>query len=353
MTQMISLHIKKGYKLKITGEPPKSMVALPKPSHVALLPEKIPFIKPRLKVKIGDHVDIGTEIFEDKRNPDIKFLSPGGGRITGINFGLRRVIQEVIIKLDSNENHCSFETINEDSLQNLDRSRLVSLLLKGGLWPLLRVFPYQDIARPDIIPPQIIVSLKSSEPFQASPEIFLDGNTALFTFGINVLEKLSNNNVIIAANSEDKNRLQSVSGRITHMVSGDYPADHPGVILYKTKTSAAQNTSWFIDGQDVLLLAKLLKEGVYPTERVIAVGGELAPHPGHIKTRLGAPISHITQNGNCRTKTRYVAGGVMTGYNIGKQSFLGFHETSVLMLPGGGNRELFGFIQPGFKKQSY
>ncbi|MCF8068135.1 MAG: 4Fe-4S binding protein [Desulfobacterales bacterium] len=350
---MISLNVKKGYRLKITGEPPKELVELPKPSHVALLPEKIPFIKPRLKVRVGDHVETGSEIFEDKRNTRLKFLSPGSGQITEINFGPRRVIKEVVIKLDNKESYVPFEHINKDGLQNIDRNDLVKMLSKGGLWPLLRALPYQDIAPTDKVPPQIIVSLGSSEPFQVSPEIYLDGNTDLFAFGISVLEKLSNNNVIIAANAEDKSRLPDQSGRITHIIKGDYPADNPGVILYKTKTSAAQNNSWFINTQDVLLIAGLLKEGAYPTGRIVAVGGELAPHPGYVKTRIGAPVSHITQNENNKIKSRCVAGGIMTGYSIDKKSFLGFYETSVLILPEGGKRELFGFIQPGFNKQSY
>jgi Na+-transporting NADH:ubiquinone oxidoreductase subunit A len=66
---------------------------LEKPARVALLSEKIPFVKPRLKVKTGDKVKVGTPVFEDKRNPNLVFLSPGGGKIANIDLGLRRVIK--------------------------------------------------------------------------------------------------------------------------------------------------------------------------------------------------------------------------------------------------------------------
>ena len=81
---MISVRVKKGCTLNISGKPSRELEILEKPKKVALLPEKIPFVKPRLKIKLGESVKIGTTVFEDKRNPDIKFVSPGGGEITDI-----------------------------------------------------------------------------------------------------------------------------------------------------------------------------------------------------------------------------------------------------------------------------
>ena len=60
---MISVNIKKGFGLNISGEPSHKVEVLEKPTRVALLPERIPFVKPRLKVKIGDQVKVGTPIF--------------------------------------------------------------------------------------------------------------------------------------------------------------------------------------------------------------------------------------------------------------------------------------------------
>ncbi|MBW2564806.1 MAG: hypothetical protein JRE29_12380 [Deltaproteobacteria bacterium] len=53
---MISLHVKKGYDLKIAGKPSREVEVLEKPDRVAVLPEKIPFIKPRLKIKVDDQI---------------------------------------------------------------------------------------------------------------------------------------------------------------------------------------------------------------------------------------------------------------------------------------------------------
>ena len=69
---MISVHVRKGYDLKIAGKPSREVEVLEKPDSVAVLPEKIPFIKPRLKIEVGDNVKVGSILFEDKRNPDLK-----------------------------------------------------------------------------------------------------------------------------------------------------------------------------------------------------------------------------------------------------------------------------------------
>ena len=78
---MKSIRIQKGYDLQISGEPSRELVRIETPECVASLPERIPFVKPRLAVKEGDTVKIGSILFADKRNPHVKFLSPGGGSI--------------------------------------------------------------------------------------------------------------------------------------------------------------------------------------------------------------------------------------------------------------------------------
>ncbi|MBW2681595.1 MAG: hypothetical protein JRD01_12775 [Deltaproteobacteria bacterium] len=37
------------------------------------------FVKPRLKVKTGDNIKVGTPVFEDKRNSNLTFFIAGRG----------------------------------------------------------------------------------------------------------------------------------------------------------------------------------------------------------------------------------------------------------------------------------
>ena len=348
---MTTIHIKKGYNLNILGKPAEDIIVLTAPDRVALLPERIPFIKPRLKVKIGDTVQIGTPLIEDKRDPTIQLHSPGGGRITDIRFGPRRVIEAIVIAVAQNEEHVTFDSYTDKEIENLERTRLVQSIVKGGLWPLIRELPYRDYPSPDTIPPAIYISLDNLEPFQPLPEIYLKDNLELFDFGLKVMQRLTAGQLMVSARQNGSNINSRLNGIINLRYTGNYPAHDPGTLLYHTKTSAAENHAWYIDGQDVLLIASLLKFGRHPTERVVSLGGSAATHAAHYKTRLGAPISHITRDLQQREDIRFIGGGVLTGYTSSRGSYLGLLEKALNLLPEG-NRpgELLGLFSTGLSQ---
>lgn len=350
---MIPVNIKKGYRVNIAGEPSHDVEALGKPAQVALLPARIPFVKPRLKVQIGNQVKIGSPVFEDKRNPDLSFLSPGGGKIAQINFGPRRVIKEIVIALDHEEAYESFPIFSESQIKRIERKNLVKAIMAGGLWPLFRELPFRDIADPNFIPPSIIVSLDAREPFQPLPEVYLNNKINLFELGLKILQRLSES-VFISTSSNNEFVLKQLNGHLTHTCDGVYPADDPGVLLYHLKKTPSENRAWYINGQDVLLLAVLFKTGKYPVERIVVLGGNLIDKKKHISTRTGVPLDHLVRGSVDYTKTaRYIVGGIFKGYTGSLDSYMGFYETSLVLLPEGDEKEFFGFARPGYRKPSY
>jgi len=110
---MQSIKLRKGYTLKILGAPSNELIRLAPPDKVAVTTWGMPFVKPRLKVQIGDRVALGTVLFEDRRRPEIKFLAPGGGKVAAVNYGPRRVLQEIVIALDPKEELIDFGVIDE------------------------------------------------------------------------------------------------------------------------------------------------------------------------------------------------------------------------------------------------
>lgn len=345
---MISIKVKKGYDLKIEGKPSQELEERSAPTSVACLPERIPYIKPRLKVRVGDEVKLGSVLFEDKRNAEVKFRSPGGGKVAAINFGPRRVVQEIVIELDESEQAEELKAFSEADIATADREKLVQTIMEGGLWSLIREMPFRDYATPDYKPPIIIVSMNSLDPFNPDPAVYMQGNQDLFNYGVKVLEKLADK-VYISAGGKDTSGIQG----LTHAVTGCYPADDPGVLLYHTKSSPAENRSWFITGQDLLLLATLLKTGKYPTDRTIVVAGSAVQDRKYVKTRLGAPLNYLTAGFGAAADARFVAGGLFRGYKSKKDSFLGLFETALNLLPEGDTEEFIGFARPGYKKPSH
>ena len=348
------IRIKKSYNLKVVGSPSVSTQKTERPTHLALLPEHVPFVKPRLKVAKGDRVALGSPLIEDKRNPQIQLLSPGGGRITDIRFGSRRVIQEIIIKLDETEKVVDFERYSPEDIDKMSREQLIQALVTGGLWPLIKELPFRDHARPDVAPPALYVSLDSSEPFHPLPKVYLDGNDALFRFGLKALNKLAAAPVYVCRHEENTDLASTLDDIVNLTYTGNYPAHDPGVLLYRMKTSAMENRAWFINGQDVLLIARLLRNGVYPTDRIVSLGGSGVSHPRHVFTRMGSPLSVIIAEQAETENCRYVQGGILTGYNAAPQSYLGYFETALNLLPEGNHRgELLGLFNPGYRKPTF
>ena len=350
---MISLHLKKGFSPKIVGAPSRQVRQSPPPSSVAMLPEHIPFIKPRMLVELGDTVAIGTPLFEDKRNPRIRFLSPGGGRISDIVFGPRRVIEKIIIQLDATERRETFETPSVKKLDATDRKVLVETILTGGMWPFIRALPFLDTADPEVIPPAIIVRLGDDEPFGPDPRVYLNEKEAMFEIGIHVLERLCDHVKVHILGGESIRAL--LPGRVeVRRFSGPYPAGNPCVQLYWTKKGPDQNRTWFIDGQDVVRLGEFFDSGHYPIERIVSVGGSLAPDVGHVSTRAGVPLGHLVgENQVLASTARYIVGGVFTGFRSDTNGFMGFFEDALNLIDDGDREEPFGFIRLGYHKPSY
>ena len=356
---MNSIKIKKGLKLNITGCPSMDVDTLENPEYLACVPEQIPFIKPKLAVKQGDHVKIGTKLYYDKLNPLFCFMSPGSGIIEKINYGPRRIIKEIVIKLDKQEDFAQFPRIILDEIEKYKREDIIQMLLESGLWPLIRALPFRNIANPDFVPPKLIVNLNSKEPFHCSPEIYLRGNKDEFNIGIKILKKISNNKVIISTSSEHSFVLKVFKDKITHSINGFYPSCDPGVLLFHIKKSQLENSSFYISGQDVLLIGSFFTKGLYPIERTMVVSGSMAKHKRHVKTRQGVPFSHLLKKNNDENSIenskhiRYISGGVFRGQTTSYDSYMGLYETSLMLIPEGGNPEAFGFVRPGYSKASY
>ncbi|RPJ18213.1 MAG: 4Fe-4S dicluster domain-containing protein [Desulfobacteraceae bacterium] len=349
---MILLKIKKGFDIKIEGSPLPDLLELDKPHFVASLPERIPFIKPKLAVEKGEKVKIGSTLFIDKRNPGIKFLSPGCGQIEKIGFGARRAIKEIVIRLDNTEEYVEFDVAKFSGDRDFNRDDVVKSMMEGGIWPFIRELPFRDIAAPGYMPYALIASLDNKEPFLPDPRVYLKGETGLFKKGMSILKKLAKNVYVHSSKDFINTNVEGIP--ITHKFSGDYPADDPGVLMHYIKNNPSENRTWYISGQDVINLGSFFSTGRYPVARTVVLAGILAAKRGHFKTRIGVPIKHII-GGRIKDgkKARIISGGIFSGYATSEESCIGFYETSLTLLPEGGESEAFGFLRAGFDRPSY
>jgi len=350
---MKPLELKKGYAPNINGKPSDHIFQSDKPNRLGLAPSRIAHIKPRLHIAEGDHVQIGSLIFTDKRDSRIKFLSPGAGRIQRILFGKRRVIESVEIELDPRESSCDFPVLSRNDIDRMPRREVIDTLLNGGMWPFLRALPFRDIASPDAPAPQIIVTLGNRHPFCADPAVYLNNRADWLALGLSALQRLTDGAVHVVADPHNAGLQATAGNMITHTLAGPYPADDPAVFVHHTRIDAHANQSWYIDGQDVLAIAELLATGAYPIQRAVAVGGARAGCRQHAFTRMGAPLASIAATPAAQPDTRWIVGGIFTGQAAPADGYLGFYDTALNLLPIDREKEFMAFARGGHSKLSH
>jgi len=188
---MSDIRLKKGHDIRIAGVPSKELVSGTSPTSVALIPIEFPSVKPKLLVKEGDAVSIGTPLFFDKVHPEIKFASPGGGTVQKIQYGARRKIERIIIEIDKDESALSTEKFAEDSLTSLGKEKVTETILSANLWHLIRQRPYNIIANPKDKPKAIFVSGLNTAPLSVDLALALKGKEKEFQTGLYVLTNLT------------------------------------------------------------------------------------------------------------------------------------------------------------------
>lgn len=349
---MISVRIKKGYNLNIQGKPSTKLETASNPTHVAAVPERIPFIKPKLQVRIGDSVSIGSVLLFDKKRPDLKFLSPGGGKVVDIQYGDRRIIKQIIIELSKKERKKKLPSLTPSGLKRAKKETIINVLMQGGVWPFIKALPFREIASPGKTPHSIWVSLAQKDPFQPDPETYLKDQEELFAFGMTLLTKLCPDICVISP-ANNHYLMKTYKKYISHTFNGNYPVEDPGVILYHTKKSLDENYAWYINGQDLLLLAQMVKTGHYPTDRIYAVSGAAPKYNRHVRARLGVKIDNLIPGTSKKKGNSYITGGIFRGYIAEMDSYMGLYETSLQIISKQTDKDFLGFLNPGFDRASY
>jgi len=99
----MSIRIKKGLDLPISGNPEQRVHVANAVSRVAILSVDHIDLKPAMLVVEGDKVKLGQALFEHKKLPGVRVTAPGAGKVIAIHRGDQRILQSVIIRLDETE----------------------------------------------------------------------------------------------------------------------------------------------------------------------------------------------------------------------------------------------------------
>ena len=348
---MKNIKVKNTYDVALNGVPSLNVISVNPKNKVAVLPSTFPNVKPKLIRKMGEKIKLGEKLFVDKNNPDINFCSPASGEIVEIVYGPRRRLDAILIKQDESLDPIAFEEHSEESLNLTSREDLVKLLVESGIWPFFRAFPFKTIPKIAEVPPAIYVCIDNDEPFMPQSEILIDHFLPDLKLGLAAVKKIANNNLKLSCRKGNNKALDALSSMITHQLIGKYPANNPAVFLYHAKKNSSENKSWTINAFDIVRMGAFLRKGSYPSEILVSMGGSKSEKKCHIKTKEGVAIQDLIGS-DLDAKSRYIAGGVLTGRNASNLPYLGFNDSALTIIEEGAEPEMLSFLRLGTEKPS-
>ena len=349
MSNMIK--IKKGLDIHLQGEAEKTVETISS-SKFAMKPTDFVGIRfPKLLVKEGVEVKVGTPLFFDKNRENIKITSPVSGVVSGIIRGAKRKLLEIVIDSDDKFESIDFGAANP---KDLSREEIIEKMLNSGVWPMVRQRPYSVIANPDDKPKAIFISCFDSAPLAQDNDLIIHNEGNAFQTGIDVLSQLTDGKIHLSLKAKETPSKVFVNskGVELHYIDGPHPAGNVGVQINHIDPINKGDVIWYLYPQEVLTIGRLFLEGKYNTERIVALAGSEVKRPHYYKTHIGACICNMVNNNVADGKLRYISGNVLTGTKIKETGFISFYHSLVTVIPEGDNYEFFGWALPGLKKFS-
>ena len=349
---MAIYHIRKGYNLPISGLAEKIFASSSPSTHFSVRPTDFHYIKPKLKVKVGDSVEIGTPLFFDKLQPEVNFCSPASGKIKSIDYGERKSIQRINL-ISSGENYKQWPNYKVDKISSIPREELISLLCESGLWPLLRQRPFDIIARINQEIDAIFVNAMDTSPLAMDQEFALAEDLIDFKAGISALKVLCKTIHIISQKKEAKSIFHGIKGVADHSFYGPHPAGLVSTHIQKILPLNAKKSIWYINAKDVIRIGKFLLVGQWPTYNTIALVGSAIKERVYYKFKHGMSLEKLLENRLVDENSRIISGNILTGTSIQKTDSLGFYDNLVTVIPEGEDRHFLGWMGFGFTRYTW
>ncbi|MER2493617.1 Na(+)-translocating NADH-quinone reductase subunit A [Catenovulum sediminis] len=336
--------IKKGLDVPVAGTPQQAISNGKPVTKVAILGEEYLGMRPTMHVRVDDVVKKGQILFEDKKNPGVKFTAPAAGVVKEINRGAKRVLQSVVIEVQGDEK-VEFAKYSVEQLASLERQQIVDNLVESGLWNALRTRPFSKTPAIDSTPSSIFVTAIDTNPLAADPAVVIKGQEEDFKNGLTLLAKLAPKLFLCKAPGAE---IPTISEAEVHEFKGGHPAGLVGTHIHFLDPVSMEKTVWHIGYQDVIAFGQLFVTGDLPVSRVVALAGPSVKEPKLIRTLVGASIEELTDGELESGELRIISGSVLAGRAAaGVHGYLGRYVNQISVIPEGREKELFGWVMPG------
>jgi Na+-transporting NADH:ubiquinone oxidoreductase subunit A len=307
---------------------------------------------PTLLVSEGDRVRLGQPLVRGKHLTGVTTTAPGTGVVEYIERGARRFLQTIAIRLEGDGEE-TFNAWQAEELAGLNPAQVRENLLASGLWLSFRTRPYSLVASPETEPDAIFVTAIDTNPLAADPAVIIAESPGDFANGLTVLTKLTPGKVFVCTAAGSAVPSPDNAAVSVQEFAGPHPAGLVGTHIHFLAPVGSRRSVWHLGYQDVIAIGRLFTSGRLSTERIIALAGPQVFNPRLIRTRLGASIGDLVHDELRSGESRLVSGSILSGHHAaGKTAFLGRYHLQVSVLREGRERELLGWMAPGFNKYS-
>ena len=341
------LKIRKGLDIKIVGSVTDlSPIDAPQSATVAIIPDNFNGFVPKPAVKEGDKVKAGDPLLFDKRDAEMKLVSPVAGTVTAIVRGERRKILRVVVTADVTSEAAKFDT------KVTDAEGAYRLLKNSGLWAMIRRRPYDIVPNPDIEPRDIFVTAIDSAPLAASPTNFYADSKTLDA-AVALLSLTTKGKIYIGR--RDNGLLADVKGAEMVDVDGPHPAGNAGVMIANIAPINKGESVWTLDLATLWRIGRLMLTGEVDFTDYVAITGSEVAQPKILKTVIGATISSLTDGALVQADyhQRIISGNVLTGIKVTADDYLHYPYRQITVIPEGDDvDEFMGWASLSPKKMS-
>ncbi len=343
---MRQINISKGLDIPIGGKPSHTVTSSRPLSHVALVGDDYPDMKPTMLVSVGERVTCGQPLLTDKKNAGVTFTAPGSGEVVAIHRGAKRRFESLVIRLEGDEmlTFCPSESNPDDT----DPQDLRRLLIDSGLWCALRTRPYGKIPAIDTVPASLFVTAIDTSPLGPDMEGIIARAETDFLSGLKALARCLGVPVYLCQAVEQQIVEVAISGIEQIGFAGPHPAGLPSTHIHFLDPVHENKTVWHLGAQDVIAIGALFRTGSLHTDRIVALAGPAVKEPRHIQTRLGACIGELCDKELAGAQLRVISGSVLDGRRADDiRGFLGRYHQQISCLPEGTGRQFFGWLRAG------
>lgn len=331
------IRIKKGFDIPLAGAPSSKGKDDRLTTLFAVTPDDFPGPVWKAVVKPDDAVSAGDPLLIDKASGKVCLVAPVGGKVKEVRRGERRHIEFISLIKEGDNQSFSFDKTG---------GSVKDLILRSGLWAMMRQRPFDIVPDPEVAPRDIFVTAFDSAPLAA--ELLDDDIAKWLEPGLEALASLTSGKVYLGIKAGSG--ISSKAAEV-YEFEGPHPAGNVGTQIAAIKPVNKGETVWTLDAVTAAKIGKLVKTGQVDFSTTVAVTGPDVKDPQLVKTTIGASIETLISGNLTKTEgIRIISGNVLTGTRVGKDGFLHFPYRQITVIDEGDDADEFmgwASVNPG------